>query len=42
VQSVALMTTNETPRSSNRPERWLSWLTLVAGAVMCAVAVLLS
>jgi hypothetical protein len=36
------MMTNETPRTGTRPERWLSWLTLVVGAVMCAAALLLS
>jgi len=33
------------PRVARRkvpPERWLSWLTLAAGAVLCAIAALLS
>ena len=30
------------PAPSERPTRWLSWLTLLAGAAMCAVAVSLS
>jgi hypothetical protein len=25
-----------------RPPRWLSWFTLVAGAVLCAIAALMS
>jgi hypothetical protein len=28
--------------AAGRPGRWLSWFTLLAGAVMCAVAALLS
>jgi hypothetical protein len=36
------MTTNDAPRPGNRSERWLSWVTLVAGAVMCVVALLLA
>jgi hypothetical protein len=32
------------PEDQARPQRtkWLSWLTLLAGAVMCVVAVLMS
>jgi hypothetical protein len=29
-------------RMGERRDRWISWMTLVAGAVMCVVAVLLS
>jgi hypothetical protein len=29
-------------RTGERRDRWISWMTLVAGAVMCVVAVLLS
>jgi hypothetical protein len=29
-------------RRGERRDRWISWMTLVAGAVMCGVAVLLS
>jgi len=30
------------PRLGVRQTRWLSWLTLLAGAVMCVVAALMS
>jgi len=29
-------------QAGERRDRWISWVTLVAGAVMCIVAVLLS
>jgi hypothetical protein len=28
--------------AAERPPRWLSWVTLLAGAVMCAIAALMS
>jgi hypothetical protein len=31
-----------TARAAERQVKWLSWVTLFAGAVMCAIAVLLS
>jgi hypothetical protein len=43
--SASVMTTDPSrcfSRPAERHVKWLSWITLLAGAVMCVVAVLLS
>ncbi len=46
LQALAKLMPDETSfvatRPSERRDRWVTWVTLVAGAVMCAVAALLS